>query len=67
MFLVILQYFTIQRNKKYVAHPSNMQGNIRNSYISMMSETTEEEDWSLRVLMEDLKHEEDNEANTLTI
>ncbi|KAI3677881.1 hypothetical protein L6452_37153 [Arctium lappa] len=49
------RYFTIKKKEK-------QQENVGNSY---MSETTEEEDSSLRTLLEALKHNDDTEANSL--
>ncbi|KAI3680914.1 hypothetical protein L6452_35693 [Arctium lappa] len=48
-------YFTIKKKEK-------QQENVGNNY---MSETTEEEDSSLRTLLEALKHNDDTEANSL--
>ncbi|KVH89397.1 B3 DNA binding domain-containing protein [Cynara cardunculus var. scolymus] len=48
-------YFTIKKKEK-------QQENVGNNY---MSETTEEEDSSLRTLLEALKHNDDSEANSL--
>ncbi|KAL7593575.1 B3 domain-containing transcription factor LEC2-like [Lactuca sativa] len=53
-----LEYFTIKKKEKHTPGPCN-------SYISMTSKTTEEEDSSLRILMEELEHKEVEEPNTL--
>ena len=52
---VNLQYFTIKKKEK-------QQESVGNNY---MSEATEEEESSLRTLLEALKHNDDSEANSL--
>ncbi|XP_022014344.1 B3 domain-containing transcription factor LEC2-like [Helianthus annuus] len=56
-------YFMIQRKEKDATESFNSQEDVGESYLSMMLETTEEEDLSLRMLVEEFN--DNDKANTL--
>ncbi|KAI3717224.1 hypothetical protein L1987_68708 [Smallanthus sonchifolius] len=51
-------YYTVQKKGKGAAQPSNLQENVRESYLSMMLEASGEEELSWRLLMKELNGKE---------